>query len=814
MKSLIAIALALLFSSKTKVNNIEYVENETEKTVYNESAKREFDLLHTDLNVSFDWKKQQLIGEASLLLKPYYHSSNKLKLDAKGFFISTISINRKPLKYSYDGLIIDIDLEQTYTRNDTFTIDLQYIAKPNELDIEGSDAITDAKGLYFINPEDKEGKPQQIWTQGETEASSCWFPTIDKPNERMTQNIAITVAETYTTLSNGLLVESRDNEDGTRTDFWEQTQPHAPYLAMMGIGKFNITKDQWREKEVSYYLEDDYHSNARKIFGRTPEMMSHFSEILGVDYPWEKYTQIVVRDFVSGAMENTGAVIHGEFVQMTERELVDKHEDDIIAHELFHHWFGNLVTCESWANLPLNEAFATYGEYIWREKWKGRMSADYHLEKDLQNYLNESRIKQVDMIRFDYSDKEDMFDNHSYAKGGRVLHMLRYYLGDEAFYDGLNKYLVDNAYSTVEIHQLRLAMEEVSGEDLNWFFNQWFLSSGHPLLVIDYQYDSTQNTQTIIIEQIQDLANTPLYRLPFSIDIYEDQHTHRHNIIMTEKKQQFEFPVSQYPNNVIVDAEHVLLAEMFDEKPDSWWLNQLHAPLFMDHKIALENISDKNKINAIQHGLNNDFWAIRQLAVNAAMTINNPIELLGIIEQIAQFDDNTTVRADAIEYLYKRKNVKEYEALFEDAAKHKSLKIASSALKGLAKIDIEKALQLVSLQEKDLKFTAAKLYSEHSGPEKALFFDQLLSTTSGYSLYYSTTYYTAFLKNQDINFIIENTLLLEQSLDRAPSWMTRLKPYCFGQLKETVEEKLKTTQNNNIKDKANQYLIAIEKHLQ
>ncbi|MGY8918516.1 MAG: M1 family metallopeptidase, partial [Flavobacteriales bacterium] len=638
METIIALALGLLLATLNPINK---TSDKEDITIYNESSKRTSDLIHTDLAVSFDWEKQHVLGKASLTVKPYFHSTNQLLLDAKGFDIHSIRMNGKSLIYDYDSLCLIIQLDREYNRDEEYVINIDYTAKPNELDIQGSSAISDAKGLYFINPTGIEDKPQQIWTQGETEASSCWFPTIDRPNERMTQNIAITVKDEFITLSNGLLVKSHKNEDGSRTDFWEQKLPHVPYLAMLAVGDFNITTDRWKDINVDYYLEDDYHQYAKSVFGRTPQMIAHFSEVLGVEYPWEKYAQIVVRDFVSGAMENTTAVIHGEFVQMTDRELLDDHQDDIIAHELFHHWFGDLVTCESWANLPLNESFATYGEYIWREKGFGRMQADMHLDADLKNYLRESQSKKVDMIRFDYIDKEDMFDSHSYAKGGRILHMLRHYLGEDAFYNGLKKYLNDNAYNSVEIHQLRIAMEAVSGEDLNWFFNQWFLASGHPILRIDYDYANNKKKQIVNIEQIQDQSNTNIYRLPFAIDVYVDGKAERHIKEMTKKKQQFVFDVSKRPSNVIVDAEHMLLAEIFDRKSDDSWLEQMHSPLYMDSKIALENISDKNGYRAVIHALNSKFWGIRLIGVNKASKLKNKEEFLGLIEQIAKNEENT-----------------------------------------------------------------------------------------------------------------------------------------------------------------------------
>ena len=345
----------------------------------------------------------------------------------------------------------------------------------------------------------------QVWTQGETEANSCWFPTIDSPNERMTQDIYITVDNKYLTLSNGLLKESINHGDTLRTDHWTHQIPHAPYLVMMAVGEFKVVEDKWRDIAVNYYVEKEHLPYAKSIFGNTPEMLEFYSNKLGVDYAWQKYHQIIVREFVSGAMENTTAVIHGDFFYKTDRELLDDDDEATIAHELFHHWFGDLVTCESWSNLPLNESFANYGEYLWFEYKYGPDKADHHGYSETQGYLRESMEKQVDMVRFDYNDSEDMFDRHSYNKGGRILHMLRKYMGDDAFFAGLKLYLETNKFKTVEMHQLRLAFEEVTGEDLNWFFNQWIYSSGHPELKIDYSYNADEKLQLITVEQLQDL---------------------------------------------------------------------------------------------------------------------------------------------------------------------------------------------------------------------------------------------------------------------------------------------------------------------
>jgi aminopeptidase N len=453
-------------------------------------------LVHTKLNASFDYAKSRLNGNVWITLKPHFYATDSLQLDAKGMDIKQVAVVKAgkniPLKYQYDGWVLRINLDKSYTRNESYTIYIDYTAKPDELEVKGSAAITDAKGLYFINPtgEDKT-KPTQIWTQGETEATSVWVPTIDKTNQKTTQEFNLTVPSKYVTLSNGKLVKQTKNANGTRTDSWKMDLPHAPYLFFMGVGDYAVIKDAYKGKEVSYYVEKEYEKVARKIFGNTPEMMQYFSTKLGVDYPWIKYSQIIGRDYVSGAMENTTATLHQESAQQDARELTDGNNwESTIAHELFHHWFGDYVTAESWSNLTVNESFADYSEYLWAEYKFGKDEAAFTNWSAMNGYLNSKADASKHLVRFYYDTQEDMFDVVSYSKGGRILNMLRNYVGDDAFFKSLNKYLMDNKFGTGSAHKLRLAFEATTGKDLNWFFNQWYFNNGHPNLVISNNYDA------------------------------------------------------------------------------------------------------------------------------------------------------------------------------------------------------------------------------------------------------------------------------------------------------------------------------------
>ena len=259
---------------------------------YKAAKEKTHDLIHTKLKVDFNFEQKQLNGEAWITAKPHFYATDLLTLDAKSMLIHEVSLNGKKIEYDYDDYKIILKLPKKYGKEEAFTVYIKYTARPEKVKEKGSAAITSAKGLYFINADGADkNKPTQIWTQGETEGSSCWFPTIDAPNQKTTQEIYITVPNKYVTLSNGALISQTKNA-GSRTDYWKMDQKHAPYLFFMGVGAFEIIEDTYKDIAVNYYVEKEYAKYAKDIFGNTPEMMQFFSEKLGVDYPWNKYSQI------------------------------------------------------------------------------------------------------------------------------------------------------------------------------------------------------------------------------------------------------------------------------------------------------------------------------------------------------------------------------------------------------------------------------------------------------------------------------------------------------------------------------------------
>ena len=757
---------------------------------YQPAARRVHDLLHTRLRLSFDWVKQHVLGEATLTLKPYFYPQNELVLDARGFDIHQVSLitkqDEQDLKYIYDQRKLTITLDKTYTRNDPYEIFIAYTAKPNELETKTGEAITSDKGLYFINPLGEEpNKPRQIWTQGETESNSGWFPTLDRPNERMTQDIYLTVDPKYVTLSNGILVYSRQNADGTRTDYWKQEQPHAPYLVMVAVGEFAVVEDSWRDLEVNYYVEPAYASSAKAIFGNTPEMLEFFSEKLGMDFPWEKYAQIVVRDFVSGAMENTTASVFMEALQMTRRELLDKSWDDIIAHELFHQWFGDLVTAESWANLPLNEAFANYAPYLWAEHKHGQAAAALNLQDELGQYLAEAESKQVPMIRYHYNDPQEMFDSHSYAKGGIVLHMLRKYVGDEAFFASLNKYLTTHKFTAVEIDELRMAFEDVTGEDLNWFFDQWFLSAGHPNLAVQHTYQNGK--LSLHIEQRQDTVSTPVFRLPLTVSVWSGGKKANYQILVEQREQTFEWPVETRPDLVLFDGEQQLLGVVEHPKTDQELLYQFyHANRYQPKFDAIAELSgkleDPEVVKMMQSALRDPFWNIRNQALRALEKYEGPqaAALREEVMQMAKADNKSIVRATALHTLSTLPG-EDYTALYCQALQDSSYLVIAAGINSYGSARKAEALPAFSpLEAYDNAHVVNALagyYTVYGGEDKYKWYLDKFDKLSGIDLYYFLQNFGGFLSKIPEGEQEPAVQRLEQVARRHPTYFLRFAAY-------------------------------------
>ncbi|HEY2648260.1 MAG TPA: M1 family aminopeptidase [Puia sp.] len=678
---------------------------------YRATATKLHDLIHTKLEIKLDYDKAWLLGKAWITLKPHFYSTDSLLLDAQGMDIHQIALFSKsglqPLRFVYDGMVLKIFLDRFYSNREPYTVYIDYTAKPNDLKAAGSTAIIEARGLYFINQKGTEkNKPIEVWTQGESQSNSAWFPTIDRPNQKTTEEIILTVPSKYVSLSNGISVSSKENGNGTRTDYWKMDLPHAPYLFFFGVGDYAVVKDHYKEKEVNYYVEKEYEPVARRIFGLTPRMMAFYSKILGVEFPWPKYAQMTARDYVSGAMENTTATLHSSTFQQNARELTEGNRAErVVAHELFHHWFGDLVTAESWSNITLNESFARFGEFIWTTYKDGREAGDAVMYDQMKQYLNDSAAAYKDLVRFYYEKREDVFDFVSYNKGGLILNMLKNYLGDSAFYQSLHLYLVTNQFKSAEAQDLRRAFEKVTGQDLNWYWNQWYYGSGHPVFGIRYAYDNAAAHATVIVKQTQQTGK--IFRIPLAIDVYEGDVKTRHMVWIQNVADTFVFSYKTRPSLINVDGDKMVVCEKHDDKSlENYIFQYHHAGLYADKMEAVlycaKHQADAEARKLLLRALTDPFYKVREAALDAlGYKADTALSyLVPTLEIIATGDSNKIVRSLAIRFLGSFKNEK-YKSDFLKASTDSSYSVAGRGLEALALIDSSSAMETARKLERE-----------------------------------------------------------------------------------------------------------------
>ncbi len=726
MKYAFKIALALLLfpflSSHAQIFSFAGQKTQTENLPFKGEKPKINDLIHTKLKIKLNLREHTANGEAEITLKPHFYPTDSLTLDAKYMQIYEVKVDGQKIDYQYDKKKLKIRLPKTYTRNETYKVYVKYLAQPDSVPPQKGSAIKENRGLYFINTRgENNAYPPQVWTQGEPESNSVWFPTIDSPNQKSTEEIYIqNVPANWISLSNGKLVKSVENPDGTHTDYWTMDQPHAPYLFFMAMAPFVKVEDSLGKLPVNYYVEPEYKDVAKRIFGKTPEMIRYFSKLTGVEYPWPKYDQIVVRQFVSGAMENTTAVNHSDMAYQDPGKLVDQNTwEDVIAHELFHHWFGDLVTAESWSQISMNESFADYSESLWEEYDEGMDKADDIRWQKRRMYFMIPGNDKKDLVRYHYARPDDVFDLVSYQKGGLILHMLRHLIGDEAFFAGMKHYLTQNMYGTGEAAKLRLAMEATSGKDLTQFFQQWFYGSGHPVFEINYDYNDQKGIAQVKITQ----KTKKIWTFPLNIDVYENGQRTRHHVEVKDSVETFKFRYTTRPDFINVGADHVLLAKIRDNRDDkTYYLQYFHARNYGDRRLgldkAVENKGQQDADRVIVAAVDDPFYGFRIKAINnldvKAKYFNKRLERK-LVDK-ALYDPKTLVSAAAVRKLSETRK-KKYIRLYEQLLQNPSYAIRQAAFQALAKTDPDKTRRIIAnfteKQKEKFAFPVAKFYVEN-----------------------------------------------------------------------------------------------------
>ncbi len=549
-----------------------------ERSTLHGTRDRTYDVQHLKLDIAFDYAKGEVMGTATTTLTPINDGLRKVVLDAVDLSIESVSrvvdVNieaaprkgEKPLTYTIEMGQLIIDLDKPFQSGEPVTLEVAYHARPR-------------MGLYFVRPDEAyPDKPWQVWSQGAMEESRHWFPCYDSPNDRMTSEMLVTVPDSQMAISNGELLEVRRNEnEGTVTYHWRENVPHVTYLVSVVAGQFVEVRDEWDGVPVLYYVEPRDSNKVERSFARTPDMIDFFSEMIGVRYPYEKYAQTTITDFMWGGMENISATTLIRETLHDERARLDVSSDGLVAHELAHQWWGDLLTTKNWNHIWLNEGFADYFEALYIGYDRGQREFLLKLESYRQAYITEDAYRyRRPIVTNRYEDPEEMFDRHTYEKGALVLHMLRNLLGDELWWKAIRHYARTHAGQTVETNDFKQAIEDATGRSLEWFFDQWVYRGGYPEYDVSWKWDRRKRSVALDVKQVQIVYEvTPLFRMPIEVAITGDFGTETFTIQVDKAEETFYLPVPEKPLMVEFDPNDQVLKKLTFNKHKNEILDQL-----------------------------------------------------------------------------------------------------------------------------------------------------------------------------------------------------------------------------------------------
>ena len=532
---------------------------------------RFFDVKHIKVELAVDTANHKVSGVVTHTISPLHPFLTQVELDCGPDLKIrnvTAGAGAAPCTFKVANGTLLIELGKSYKPGELLDLAVEYSGKP-------------MRGLYFVDPDP--GDPKKVrsfWTQGESEDTRCWLPCYDYPNERATSEIIITVPKPLFVLSNGALLERHDSSE-TTTYHWKMEVPHVSYLISLAGADFAVYHDRVGNLPLDYYVAKGVdEATAHRFMGHTPKMIRFFGEKTGLPYPYNKYAQVCVPDFIAGGMENITATTMTDSALVDEIAALESDNDGLVAHELAHQWFGDYVTNKDWSHIWLNEGFATYFASLFAEEDQGDDAFRLEMHNAAAGYQGGDWYSRRALVEERYRSSDDMFDGVTYSKGACVLHALRGLLGDAAWWKGIKGYITAHKLDIVETDNFRRAMEAASGQDLKWFFDQWVYKAGHPELKVRWHYENADKTARVHVQQTQALDDqTPLFRLPTTLEITERTGEARVvPVLIDGQSHEFVIPCAARPVMVEIDPRGWLLKDIKFEKPDEENVYQLeHA---------------------------------------------------------------------------------------------------------------------------------------------------------------------------------------------------------------------------------------------
>lgn len=636
---------------------------------------REVRVLHVALDITPDFKQRTIEATATLTFKAVTDPVREIKLDAVGFTVHSVKASRTLQEYQATDDQIIVTFAEPIKPDEETSITISYFTEPSG-------------GLYFRTPEMgyKKGDTH-LFTQGEAVEARKWYPCLDTPNQRLTSEITCRVPEGMTVISNGKLVsESKEPATGLRVFHWSQEKPHSSYLLSLTAGYFKKLEDRCGEVPLSFYTPASEINEAASSFRDTKDIMEFFQQEIGVPFPWAKYAQVCVNDFVAGGMENTSATTLTDTTLFTDATENLRDSEGLISHEMAHQWFGDLVTCKDWSHLWLNEGFATFYETLYNEHKHGRDAMLYELFGRAEQ-ITGNTSDTTPIVRRAYHDPDELFGYLVYPKAGWVLHMLRSQLGAELYRKCIKTYLQRHQFGNVVTEDLRAVIEELSGRSYDQFFDQWFYHGRFPDLDVDYRWDAQTRLAKVSVKQTQEVTDRVLlFNFPLLLRFKGESGTVDRTVQITQKQEDFYIPLNLAPRVVRVDPEYTLLARIKFDPPGEMLAMQLTDEQdMMGRLLAVKKLadrSDKKSIAQLKERLNQDsFYGVRIEAARALRSIHSDEALDALIASTKQKD--ARVRLQVIEDIGGF-----YEDRARDAALHtledeKNPGVVSAALRDL-----------------------------------------------------------------------------------------------------------------------------------
>lgn len=668
---------------------------------------------HIALDLNLDISNQSFQGICTITLTPVRKNITQLTLDAVDLEIESVLIDNISQPFDYDGEVLTINLLTPINSNQDIKIAINY------------SKIQPQRGLYFIAPNEYyPDKPSQVWTQGEDEDSRYWFPCFDYPGQLATSEIKVKVPVDYLAISNGELINT-ETQGEFKIFHWLQPQIHPTYLMTLAVGKFAEIEDKWQEIPVNYYVEKGKEKEGKISMGKTPKMIEFFSKKYGYSYPYPKYAQVCVDDFIFGGMENTSTTLLTDRCLLDERSSIDNtYTESLVAHELAHQWFGDLVVIKHWSHAWIKEGMASYAEVLWTEHEYSKDEGSYYLLREARNYLEEdsSRYRRP-IVTNVYREAIELYDRHLYEKGACVYHLVRGILGDELFDQAIHTFVHDNAHKTVETIDLLRAIEKATGYNLTPLFDQYVFRGGHPDFEVKYSWDSENKLASITVKQTQAKEENGKFKdlfelkIPLAFGYYQQEKATliQFNLKLDKPEQTFYFPLTDKPQFISFDVGNYHLKTV----KLKYGMSELKAQLKHDPDpisriyaaIAIGKKANLEAVKALAEALKSEnFWGVKVEIVKqlGKVKLNQATEIL-----IANLNDShPKVRKAIVDSLGNIKSLASYEALKKIVLTgDESYYVESSAIKNLGSIVtgnlIDKQEEVITIYEQILEQKSA-----------------------------------------------------------------------------------------------------------